>query len=411
MHDRDLYQQILGIVAPWKVEDVALEQHKEEVFVYVGYDSATQPPCPKCGQASPRHDHRQRQWRHLDTCQFKTFLMADVPRVNCAEHGVHQIDVPWSEPGSGFTALFEALVIDWLLGSNIKTVANRLDLSWKAVDTIMRRAVERGMARREESSPRRLSVDETSFRRGHKYVTVVSDQHTGAVLYVGEDRKKQTLIDYYDNLNEKQKAGIESVSMDMWLPYINATLDHLPDAEKKIAFDKFHVAKMLGGAVDKVRRAEHRELMKVGDETLKGTKHQWLYNPQNMSHKKKIAFAPLRDSVLRTARAWALKETAMGLWHYISRTWAEKRWKEWLSWAVRCRLKPVMDVAKTVKKYLWGIINAIILGVDNGTAESINSRIKTVKTRACGFRNKARFRNAIYFYLGNLDLYPEALRP
>ncbi len=410
MRDRDLYQQILGIVSPWKVEDVVLDQEQEEVFVYVAYDAAKQPPCPTCSQASARHDHRQRRWRHLDTCQFKTFLVADVPRVNCPDHGVHQIDVPWSEPGSGFTALFEALVIDWLQGSNIQTVARRLDLSWTSVDTIMRHAVERGMARREEASPRRLSVDETSFRRRHDYVTVVSDQHTGAVLYVGEDRKIESLADYFGILNEKQKAGIESVSMDMWLPYIRATLDHLPDAEKKIAFDKFHVAKMLGDAVDKVRRAEHRELMKAGDTTLKGTKFHWLINPENMSRQRMIDFAPLRESALRTARAWALKETAMSLWHYLKRGWAQKQWLRWLSWAMRCRLQPVMKVAKTIKKYLWGIVNAVVLGVDNGAAESINSRIKTVKTRARGFRNKSRFRNAIYFYLGGLDLYPKAIK-
>jgi transposase len=118
----------------------------------------------------------------------------------------------------------------------------------------------------------------------------------------------------------------------------------------------------------------------------------------------------LRESALRTARAWAIKEFAMSLWHYSSRTWAIKAWKRWLSWAVRCRLAPVKKVAQTIKEHLWGIINAIVMKVDNGGAESINSRIKMIKVRSRGFRNKARFRNAIYFHLGGLDLDPAGIK-
>ncbi len=407
MRDKELYTQILGIQAPWEVSDIELDLKAGEVKVYVEQKPGTKQACPKCGASCPGYDKRRRQWRHLDTCQLKTLLVADLPRVECAEHGVVSVHVPWSEPGSGFTALYEALVIDWLKEASTQAVSRQLSLSWNAIDGIMQRAVNRGLARRQVASPKRIGVDETSFRKGHDYVTIVSAG--GKVLHVADERKKASLKSYYDTLSDSQKAEIESVSMDMWPAYIKATLENIPEAGRKIAFDKFHVAKYLGEAVDKVRKQEHKALMCEGWDDLKGSKYDWLTNPGNLSRKRQRSFKLLRESTLKTARAWAIKDLAMRLWNYVSRTWAEKRWKQWLSWAFRSRLEPVRKVARTIKEHLWGILNAIILKANNGASESINSRIKTIKIRSRGFRNKARYRNAIYFHLGGLDLYPDGV--
>ena len=409
MRDKDLYAQILGIKSPWQVADVELSVSKGEVTVQVEQEAGAKSCCPNCGKESPGYDSRRRRWRHLDTCQYKTILVADVPRVKCEEHGVVTVSVPWAEPGSGFTAMFEALVIDWLKEASTSAVSRLMGLSWNAIDGIMQRAVARGLSRREAVFPTQIGVDETAFRKRHDYVTIVSDQQEGNVLHVGSDRRKETLKAWYESLTEAQRDAIESVSMDMWPAYINATLESLPEAAEKIAFDKFHVAKYLGEAVDKVRRQEHKALMAEGYEDLKGSKHDWLYNPENMTRKQKIRFKSLRDSTLKTARAWAIKELAMSLWHYVSKTWARKGWEQWLSWAVRSRLEPIKDVAKTIKEHLWGILNAVVLKVSNGPAEGLNSQIKMIKVRSRGFRNKERFANAIYFHLGGLNLYPEGL--
>jgi len=407
MRDKELYTQILGIQTPWEVSDIELDIKAGEVKVYVQQKPGTKQKCPKCGVSCAGYDKRRRQWRHLDTCQLKTLLVADLPRVQCAEHGVVSVHVPWSEPGSGFTALYEALVIDWLKEASIQAVSRQLSMSWNAIDGIMQRAVRRGLVRRQVESPRHIGVDETSFRKGHDYVTIVSAG--GKVLHVADERKKASLKSYYDTLSDAQKTGIESVSMDMWPAYINTTLETIPNADKKIAFDKFHVAKYLGEAVDKVRKQEHKALMSEGWEDLKGSKYDWLTNVGNLSRKRQRSFKLLRASTLKTARAWAIKDLAMRLWNYVSRTWAEKRWKQWLSWAIRCRLEPVKKVAKTIKEHLWGILNAIILKVNNGAAESINSRIKSIKIRSRGFRNKTRYKYVIEFHLGGLDLYPEGV--
>ncbi len=409
MRDKDLYAQILGIQSPWQVAEVELLAGAGEVKVYVEPEVGATFSCPTCGEVCSGYDKRQRQWRHLDTCQYKTILVANVPRIECKKHGVVTVSVPWAAPGSGFTALFEALVIDWLKEASIQAVSRQLKLSWNAIDGIMQRAVKRGLSRRAALSPKQLGIDETAFKKRPDYVTIISDHEEGIVLHVGQDRKKTDLKAWYESLSEAQRSAIESVSMDMWPAFINATLESLPDAESKIAFDKFHVAKYLGDAVDKVRRQEHKTLMAQGYDDLKGSKYDWLYNPANMSRRQKTRFKTLRDSALKTARAWAIKELAMSLWHYVSKTWARKAWEQWLSWAVRSRLEPMKKVAKTIKEHLWGILNAIVLKVSNGPAEGLNSRIKMIKVRSRGFRNKERFANAIYFHLGGLDLYPDGV--
>lgn len=410
MRDTQLYAQILGLQAPWEVTAVDLDRSAGRVLVKVAASADAVFVCPTCGQAVPGYDRRQRRWRHLDTCQYTTILEAQVARVNCPEHGVVTVSVPWAEPGSGFTQLFEALVIDWLREASIQAVSRQLRVGWSSIDRIMARAVTRGLARRGQMHPTRLSVDETSFQKRHEYVTVVTDSDAGHVLYVADDRRITSLEQFYEGLDSDQKAAIAGVSMDMWPAYITATLRHIPDAETKIAFDKFHVAQMLGKAVDTVRRQEHRALLAQGVDVLKGSKYAWLTNVANMTAAQRERFVALRAGALKTARAWAIKDLAMQLWHYRSRTWARKAWDRWLSWASRCRLPAIQVVARTIKRQLWGVLNAIVLDLHNGHAESMNSRIQRIKQRACGYRNRERFRNAIYFHLGGLDLHPASLR-
>lgn len=408
MRDTELYGRILGIVAPWRVSDVELELDggAGEVRVWVAWE----PPevaCPECGARGMRHDTRERRWRHLDTCQYRTILIAEVPRVRCGEHGVRQVKVPWAEEGSRFTALYEALVIDWLQIGTIRAVAEQLGLSWDEVDGVMQRAVRRGLKRREQTRPRTVGVDETSFQRRHEYITVVSDgKH---VLWLADGRKREALDGFWSSLPAEARGGVQSVSMDMWAPYIASTEAHIPGAADKIAFDKFHIAWHLSRAVDTVRRREHRQLSERGDQALKGSKYLWLRNPESLTLDQCEAFEAIQDRALKTARAWAIKEAAMELWSFTDRTMAEKAWKSWYGWAIRSRLEPIKRVAKMIRRHLRGIINAILLGVTNARAEGFNSAIQWLKSSARGFRNRERFRNAIYFRLGGLDLYPAPL--
>lgn len=410
MQDRKLYEQLLAIHRPWRVRDVELQLDAGDVMVFVEHASGERLVCPTCGEVSPGYDTRQRRWRHLDTMQYRTVIVADVPRVRCATHGVVQCKVPWADEGSRLTALFEALVIDWLHEASVSAVARMLRLSWDEVAGVQRRAVRRGLARREFEPPRRIGVDETSFQKRHEYITVVNDLERQRVLHLADGRGRDVLDGFYAQvLGEAGCRRLEAVAMDMWAPYIRSTKAHVPDAEAKIVFDKFHIASHLGTAVDEVRRAENRELRREGDNRLVGTKYDWLRNPWNMNRSTWQSFAPLRTSQLRVARAWAIKETAMSLWGYLRRGWAERMWQRWYGWAIRSRLEPVKRVARMIRRHWYGVINAASTTTTNARAESINSKIQWVKRMANGYRNRENFRNAIYFHLGGLDLYPEAL--
>lgn len=408
MRDIDLYGQILGVRSPWEVTDVALRLEAGEVEVSVSYDGSAELLCPKCGGPAKRHDTRRRRWRHLPTCQYRTILAAEVPRARCKEHGVTTIAVPWSDPGSGFTALYEALIIDWLREASIAAVARRLDLTWDQVDGVMARAVRRGLLRRHLEAVPHIGVDETSFARRHEYVTVVADTQLGTVHHVADGRGREALEGYYDLLGSEGRAAIESVAMDMWGPFIAATLAALPDAASKIAFDKFHVAMHLGEAVDRVRRQENRELLAEGDETLKGTKHLWLFHPDRLQGPRGLRFDDLVRKALRTSRAWMLKELAMEMWEAGTREEAQTIFAAWHSWAVRSRLEPIKRVARMIKRHLTGVLNAIEKHITNARLEGLNTVIQGLKRTARGYRNRERFRNAIYFRLGGLDLYPDA---
>lgn len=407
MEDRELYRRILGIQSPWCVSSVELQLTPREVHIYLSHEDLASWPCAECGAPGKLYDHqRERQWRHLDTCQYRTILHAEPPRSQCPTHGVRVVRLPWAEPSSRFTALFEALAIAWLKAASQKAVAEQLGLSWDEIHGVMERAVKRGLERRQAEPVPRLGVDEKAFRKGHKYVTVVNDLGRGRVLYVAEDRKQESLDGFWRTLTETQRDGIEAVAMDMWDPYIRSVQSHLAEADRKIVFDKFHVAQHLSEAVDEVRRKENKALRATGDERLVGTRYDWLRNPTTMDPKDRRAFAALRDSQLKTARAWALKETAMSLYSYTYQGPARKHFKWWYSWAVRSRLTPMIAVAGMLKRRFENIITYLKHRITNAVSESINAKIQWVKYTARGFRNKQNFINAIYFHCGGLDLAP-----
>jgi transposase len=201
VQDRQLYEQILGIGAPWQVERVELKQDEGAVHVYLEHQDDQLWPCPECERECRLYDHQaERRWRHLDTCQFQTILHAAPPRSECSEHGVRVVRLPWAEPNSRFTALFERLAIDWLKVASQKAVAENLNLSWDEIHRIMERAVERGLKRRKAETVRHIGIDEKAFRRGHRYLTLVNDLDRGCVLYVADERRQSSLDGFWPTL-------------------------------------------------------------------------------------------------------------------------------------------------------------------------------------------------------------------
>jgi transposase len=280
-----------------------------------------------------------------------------------------------------------------------------MGMSWDQADLIRHRAVKRGLARRKRRPIKAVGIDETSFQKRHEYVTVLVDQNTRTVMEVLDDRKQETLQAYLAGMPDAQKKAIRTIAMDMWDPYIAAVRNTCANWEYMICFDRFHVSSHYGKALDKIRAAENRELIEEnGESILKHTKHDWLRNSGRTDNRTRRSFFELTRMKLKTARGWAIKETAADLWYYTVRGHAENAWKRLISWMRRCRLVPMKTLSNTISNYLWGIINAIVHRVTNATSEAINGRIQWIKKMACGYRNRARFREAILFHLGGLDL-------
>ena len=408
MQDTHLYQQMLGLTEPWFVSRVELNMAQQQVDVFVEHRPDAKWTCAVCGKSVGLYDHsEQRVWRHLDSCQLKTYLHARIPRTACPEHGIHKVAVPWAQSRSRFTLLMERLVIDMIRHcSTISGACAILRMSWDEVSGIMQRAVERGQQRKEQKVIEHIGVDEKAFRKGHSYMTVVCDLERSTVEHVSEERTTDSLASYYASLSEAQKQGIQAVAMDMWEPYVAATMAALPEAARKIVFDRFHIMKAMNHAVDKVRLGEHRQLKATGDELLTGTKHWWLYAQENLPEKYRSDFHVIKTQNLKTSRAWAIKETLRKLWSYRSESWAIKFFGRWFGWAKRSRLEPVKKVADMLKNRLSNVVSYCRHPITNGVAEGLNSKIMSIKRKCCGFRNPENFKTAIYFHCGGLDLYP-----
>ena len=408
-----LFQELLHLSPPWSVADVALDPERREMEVRLRCDPEAALTCPSCGAAAARYGAApRRRWRHLDTQDCTTYVVASVPRIKCAEHGVLQLPVSWAEENARHTRAFERKAIDLLRdGYSIHAVGRHLGMSWSAVRRIQERAVARGQRRQAaQPAPVVLGVDETSFQRGHEYVTVAMDQFRNCVRYVADDRKSSALRAYYEQLGEAQRAGIQAVAIDFWRGYITPTRECLPDADDKICHDWFHVVQLLNRAVDETRRRELRRHRGDGRSPLVGSRMLLLAagdRRAEWSAEREQWFAEIERVADNVAAAWKLKEMARSLRKLRSRTELEAAWARWIQAARDSGLPAMVRVARTIEKHLRGIINAIVKGISNARTESLNARIQRIKRNACGYRNRRSFRIAILFHCGGLDLYPD----
>jgi len=407
--DTELYAALLRLPKPWHVREVKLDLPSERVDVWLEHDPNAKWACPECGKTAPLYDHTEEaHWRHLDTCDCLTYIHARLPRVKCPTHGVRQVKPGWASSGLAITDLFESRVIDTLKECDVTGTKRLTRTSWDGAWHIMEKAVTRGLARKPRRVPTQLSIDEKAFAKRHRYETLVCDYKRGTVEFVTDNRQQESLEQYYRQFTPEELSGIEAVAMDMWDPYIAATKAFVPGAESKIVFDKFHVVRIVTEAVDKVRRNEHKVLTAEGDDRLKGTRHLWLHNEENVPEWRKAEFDAIRGTHLKTGRAWAIKEALRGLWGFTYPKRAEAFFRRWHFWATHSRLNPVIAAAKTLKRHLPNILTYFRHRISNATAEGLNSKIQMVKEMACGFRNREHYKTAIYFHCGGLDLYPRA---
>ena len=243
---------------------------------------------------------------------------------------------------------------------------------------------------------------------GHSYLTIVARAEAGrtTVEYVGEGRQQSSLDAFWQGLQPAQLAGIAAVAMDMWDPYVQSTLAHVPAAAKKIVHDPFHLVKYMNEAVNEVRKREQHRLQAQDCDLLKHTRNLWLYGQENVPGQQAQRFAELKHLNLQTSRAWALKEVFRTFWSCPTLKVAESYFARWYSWAIRCRLDPVKKVARLCKTHLDNLLTFFEHRLTNGPMEGLNNAIQGLIKKAFGYRNKERFKTDIFFHFGGLDLYP-----
>jgi transposase len=380
MRDPYFHEQVLGLQAPWRVDDVQVDKKAKTVETFVVYDGPVH--CPLCNEVGRRYDHRERRWRHLNLYEYQAYVVARVPRVECSEHGVHQLSVAWAESNSAFTALFECLAIALLKDMSISAAAKMLGLSWKEVDTIMRRAVARGLQRRQRRPLRHIGIDEKSVKKRHVYFTIVTDLDRDEVIWIGRGRKRETLDMFWKTLSSEERSGIVGIAMDMHDPYVQSTLSYVLDAAKKIVFDKFHVTMQLSKAVDETRRA----MMRDGVEDapgLKKTRYLWLYAQTKLTDEQQTQLDDLRWRYIRLGIAWSQKENFAEFWKARTIMAAREFFANWAQAVRETFNEPMIAAMRTLERHLDNIVTYIQIPITNAGSEGMNSRIQSIKFRAC----------------------------
>jgi transposase len=404
VNSESLFTAALGLMPPWQVLDIQFDPEKGRIDFQVGFSSGAKFACPECGDAEQGvHDTRARTWRHLNFFQYQAFIHANLPRVRCSGCGkTKQVPVPWARPGSGFSLLMEALLVVLAKQMPVRAVAQLMGLHDGQIWRVLDHYVEAARQREDFSSVQSVGLDETASRRGHNYISLFHDLDLKRLLFACEGRDKAVVTAFVKDLEAHggQAENIDSVCIDMSKSYVAGVGEWLPNAE--ITFDPFHVMAIVNKAVDLVRRQEAKT-----EPLLKKTRYLWLRNEANRTQRQQEHFDSLPKSRLKTARAWQIKTSLQEIYQRCQTlTDAEQALNRWYNWAIRCRLEPMKDAAKTIRRHWNGILSWFDGHLNNGGVEGVNGLIQAAKARARGYGTVRHLITMAYLVAGKLIHLP-----
>ena len=382
----------------------AVEHEPERVVVQIDRLGQRRLRCRVCRKPCPRvhHVEEARSWRDLSLHGLPLVLRYRPRRVHCLRCGVRVEEVPWARPWARVTKALAGVVAELARHLSWQETARHFRLDWKSVATVVRRAVEYGLAQRCRRPLHILGIDEVSRRKGHHYLTVVYDLERGVLLWVGEDRTEETLTRFFAELGRRRSATIQVVCLDMWRPYLKAVRDHAANAQ--VLFDRFHLVQHLNRAVDEVRRSEMRRLSGTEKASFKKTRFLLLKNPWNLRTDERERLSTLVRWNTPIVRAYYLKEAFQLFWDYRQTGRAADHLRRWMHSAMRSRLEPFKDFVRLLRGHLEGVLAWTRLRVSNGALEGMNNKIKLVSHRSFGFRSVRNYVAAIYHCCARLPL-------
>jgi transposase len=360
--------------------------------------------CPECGtQVKGRFEETTRRWRHLAIFGTTTWIEGPIRRLRCPKCQKVQTElVPWARHRSSFTRPLEDAVGFLAQKLDHTAVSNLFGISWAAVGSVARRLVAEHLHEDRFDNLRAIGVDEFGFAAHHRYLTLVIDHDRQRVIWAAEGKSSETLAAFFDELGPERRASIEFVSIDMAAGYIKAIQDALPQAT--IVFDRFHVARLAQDAVTAVRRAQARQLDPDDRAPIKNTRWALLKNPENLRASEKVKLDIVRKSNNALYRAYLLKETFLDIFTYTSPHYARRAAEAWIASAHRSRLAPFVRLARTVRKYLDGILAFIHSRLTNARLEGMNNKARLISHRAFGFHSAQPLIAMIYLCCSNITL-------
>ena len=386
----NIWRRMLGVDNRTVIEGIDYDEDAEAVVAHVRQRKATKRRCGLCGKRAPLYDQGggRRLWRALDLGLLRVFLEANSPRVTCKDHGVTVAQVPWARHGAGHTTAFDD-TIAWLTTRTPKsTVCEMFRIAWSSVGSIIGRVVDEAHAVKDPlDGLKRIGIDEISYKRGHKYLTIIVDHDTGNLVWAAVGRDKDTLGTFFDALGSERAKEIKLVSADAaeWISTVvaekckNATL----------CLDPFHIVAWATDALDEVRRDIQREARKAGmtaeSKEIKGARYALWKNPENLTANQNAKLSEIAKTNGALYRAYLLKEQLRQAFAIKGPT-ALVIIDDWLSWASRSRIPAFVELARKIRRHRDGIEAALVHGLSNALIESTNTKLRVLTRMAFGFR-------------------------
>lgn len=371
-------------------QSVSVERHL--AWIEAEPDQRFRVRCPVCGQpAGAIHRWNRRLVRDLNLGEARVWINCRYRTVFCPTCRRHRVeDLDFFTPHQRVTKRLARYIHDLCKHLPVQTVADHVGLNWKTVKQIDKTFLEADFGETDYEGLRLLAVDEIAIRKGHRYMTVVADHETGRVVWLGKDRKAETLKAFFEEMTAAQKQALQAIAMDMWRPYIKAVEESVPHI--KIVFDLFHVVQGFNKVVDQVRLSEYRRAAAADREVFKGTKYLLLANreritkPEARAHLKRLL--ALNETL---STVMVLKDLLKGIWRYRSRAWADRRLSEWCRLARTVDHPAVQTFADRLERHRDGILNHCDYPIHTGRIEGINNTIKVIKRTAYGFHDDRYF--------------------
>jgi len=382
---------MFGVEKSTVIDGVVFEDDSESIVVSVRPRKGAKQRCGQCQRRCPRYDlgEGRRRWRGPDLGLLRSFLEADAPRVTCREHGVVVASVPWARHGARHTTVFEDTVAWMATRTSKSTLEVLLRIAWRTVGAIVTRVVAEGVAARDPlEGLRRIGIDEISYKKGHRYITIVVDHDTGRLVWAEPGRDRKTLKAFFHALGETRCAAVTHVSADAAQWIADEVAENCPNAVR--CADPFHIVAWAGDALDQVRRdtwnAARKGGMSVHARDLKGARYALWKNPENLTDRQQAKLAWVAKVNHQLFRAYLLKEQLREVFALKGEE-GKQLLDSWLSWARRCRIPSFVELGRRISKHREAIDATLDHQLSNGLVESTNTKIRLLTRMAFGFKS------------------------